>query len=84
MKEENQRQLKPNVNLELPKQKAEHEKTELEKLLLIQLRSESEANEATKLISNLTNSVMDYHMKGMTPQMQQIFKKQLNQSDQQS
>ena len=74
--------VKPVFQIEIPKLKSEQEKTELEKLFSVRLNSESEANEVTKVISDLTQSVMEYHMTGMTPEMRQQFQKQLKDSDQ--
>jgi hypothetical protein len=73
--------VKPIIQIELPKPKAEHEKSELEKLFCVHLKSEEEANHVTALIKNITDSVMEYHLKGLTPDMREKFEKQLKQNE---
>lgn len=70
------KEVKPLFPIEIPKVKSEQEKTELEKVFSVKLNSESDANQVTKVISDLTQSVAQYHMKGMTPEKRQQFKKQ--------
>jgi hypothetical protein len=45
------------------------------------LKSEEEANDVTALIKNITDSVMEYHLKGLTPDMREKLKKQLKQNE---
>lgn len=72
---------KPIFQIELPKPKAEHEKTELEKLFTVELKSEEEANDVTRVIKSITDSVMEYHLKSLTPEMRKKFKKQLKENE---